>query len=172
MQLFRCAKLEIASQYLASNFAVGDILYDVILGMPWKKIQTFDQLRKCRSNCGLKSSISQGGKNSKVQVSNLSMEKFHSLLLKSQEKFYMYMVTNVEVAKSDAKSKLVKKSGRLEKLLEYYISVFQEKFLYGLPRNGTLTMLLKLKIEQSHHTDLYFNYRLLNLSQRKNALLV
>ena len=71
-------------------------------------------------------------KNSEVEVSNLSIKVFNSLLRKSHEKFDAYMVINVKTAKSDSRSELVKKSARFEELLENYSSDFQEKLPYGL----------------------------------------
>ena len=63
---------------------------------------------------------------SKVQVSNLSIKTFCSLLRKFHEKFDLYMVIKVGTAKYDDLSEFVKKSARLEKLLENYSSVFRE----------------------------------------------
>ena len=86
--LVRNTKLQVGSDHVASNFEVCDIRYDLILGMPKNKNSSILSITKNGQVIVNGNSLTREEHiNSKVQVSNLGVKKFFSLLRKSHEKF-------------------------------------------------------------------------------------
>ena len=138
-------KIQIESYHIPSNFAVSNIRYDVILGMPQHK--NFKPFINSEDGEVIvnKNSLPRKEENSKVEVLNLSIKKFYFLLPKSHESFDLQTVTNLEIATSDAKSKLVRKSPRLEKILKNYSPVFQEKLPCRLLPKGNVEHVIEVE---------------------------
>ena len=130
--------LQIGTHQYLSNWAVADCRYDVSLGMPWyiqAKPEVDYSLPRITVDGESLPQMPVKVRNGEVQVTNLGVKKFRSLLRKrgSQEDFCVYQVAQTNNFLASGVGKESKGNKKLDDLLSKYSTVFRHELPSGLP---------------------------------------
>lgn len=119
-----------------SNWAISNTRYDVLLGMPWHEQNNPNinyQIKEVNVNGNNLPKV-QKQHTEKIEISNIGVKKFRSLLRKKRQNVEIFMVQSVSHPNNNGKgTKEQGRNARMKKLIEKYHSVFVDDLPDGLP---------------------------------------
>lgn len=132
-----------------SDWAVSQVRYDVILGLPWHEENSpeIDYKNKTVSLRGETIPLAEYNSGDAPRVTNLSVKKFRSLCRKKKDRIEIYRVQNLQGLKFGKPRNEVteNRDKELQIIIEKYNSVFTEELPDGLPPNRHVDHAIELK---------------------------
>lgn len=129
-------KLNLGETEYRSNWAIANIRYDILLGMPWnehsKPVINYRTKQVKVENKMLPNS-DPANIISGIEIGNIGVRKFPSIIRKGKGNAEVYMVHNITSTVRDTQNELKQKHHELAQVLEKYKSVIVDELPDGLP---------------------------------------
>lgn len=119
-------KVKIGTTEYRSNWAISNIRYEVLLGMPWHEHSQLEinyQTKEVKVKHKLLSKLDYGLTTKGREIGNIGIRKFRSIIRKEKGNAEVYMVHNIFCTNGKPQNSITHESNELNQVLEKYKSV-------------------------------------------------